>query len=319
MGKNACKYTYKIKTFQGLPIYNGKGEYVYSKSKVCMTECCKGELFANMEDDKLNACKKSKKKECKKCKKEKKACLQKIDMGPTVCGVDTSIKLDGEETSGEETGGSGVGFGILIGITLGAIAMASLVGAIAYREWSRRNISVGQVNVVHETKGQFVSNPLHVDHIAEVCLSETSNLDFSESSEQSYDHLILTDSLGAADSFNDDKAINGSSKEKEPNSTREGIFSAGTDFPEDMIGFTTEQPMFQRSYSALCAEEAGVPLDVIQEVLTREGRVESDRARVLLAAQEVLNSRNDTTDYRSINEMSAVISTDVTNSSAPSA
>jgi len=220
--------------------------------------------------------------------------LQKIDMGPTVC---VDIKLDGEETSGEETGGSGVGFGILIGITLGAIAMASLVGAIAYREWSRRNISVGQVNVVHETKGQFVSNPLHVDHIAEVCLSETSNLDFSESSEQSYDDLILTDSLGAADSFNDDKAINGSSKEKELNSTREGICSAGTDFPEDMIGFTTEQPMFQRSYSALCAEEAGVPLDVIQEVLTREGRVESDRARVLLAAQEVLNSRNDTTDY----------------------
>merc|ERR1712166_1083319 len=106
--KNACKYTYKIKTFQGLPIYDG-GEYVYSKSKVCMTECCKGELFANMEDDELKACKKSKKKECKKCKKEKKACLEKIDMGPTVCGVDTSIKLDGEETSGEETGGSGVG------------------------------------------------------------------------------------------------------------------------------------------------------------------------------------------------------------------
>ena len=174
---------------------------------------------------------------------------------------------------------------------------------------------------MHETKGQFVSNPLHVDHIAEVCLSETSNLDFCESSEQSYDHLILTDSSVLAGSFNDDKVNMGSSVETELNSTPERRFSTGTDLAED-VGFTTEQPMFQRSYSALCAEEAGVPLDVIQEVLTREGRVESDRARVLLAAQEVLNSRNGTNDFPQVVDLDLqrrCSDNDLSTISAPSA
>ena len=51
---------------------------------------------------------------------------------------------------------------------------------------------------------------------------------------------------------------------------------------------------FQRSYSALCAEEAGVPIGIIQEVLAEEGRDESGRAKVMSAAQRIWNSRQST-------------------------
>ena len=39
------------------------------------------------------------------------------------------------------------------------------------------------------------------------------------------------------------------------------------------------QPEFQRSYSTLCADEAGVPVEVMQELLGREGRDKSGHVR----------------------------------------
>jgi len=54
------------------------------------------------------------------------------------------------------------------------------------------------------------------------------------------------------------------------------------------------QPVFQRSYSALCADEAGVPIELMQEVLATEGRDESVKPRVLSAAQRIWSSRVDT-------------------------
>ena len=54
------------------------------------------------------------------------------------------------------------------------------------------------------------------------------------------------------------------------------------------------QPVFQRSYSALCADEAGVPIELMQEVLATEGRDESVKPRVLSAAQRIWSSRLDT-------------------------
>jgi len=51
------------------------------------------------------------------------------------------------------------------------------------------------------------------------------------------------------------------------------------------------QPVFKRSYSALCADEAGVPIDVMREVLTKDGRDESAKPQVLSAAQRIWNSR----------------------------
>ena len=47
------------------------------------------------------------------------------------------------------------------------------------------------------------------------------------------------------------------------------------------------QPAFQRSYSVLCADEAGVPLEVMKEVLAIEGRDESIKHEVLSAAQRI--------------------------------
>jgi len=52
-----------------------------------------------------------------------------------------------------------------------------------------------------------------------------------------------------------------------------------------------DQTLFRRTYSDICAEEAGVPIEVIQEVLSKEGRDESARPRVLSAAQRIWNSR----------------------------
>jgi len=266
----------------------------------------------------------------------------------------TEVSIESSETdTGEDRSGGAIGIGVLIGAVLGVIVVASLVGALIYREWSRRQIPIGDVSVVLGAKGHAIPNTnIYVDHVAsnqvvdvDTHISEAADINISETKEQFLEDLTASGSLNKI-SYLDDESIESLSKGITLNSKRivtdnnenlweysvkdieyecttasddDGPLYERTDFPEDMIGFTTKQPMFQRSYSALCAEEAGVPLDVIQEVLTREGRVESDRARVLLAAQEVLNSRNDTTDYRSISEMSAVISTDVTNSSAPSA
>jgi len=59
------------------------------------------------------------------------------------------------------------------------------------------------------------------------------------------------------------------------------------------------QPVFRRSYSALCADEAGVPIEVMREVLNKDGafmrevlnRDESSKPEVLSAAQRIWNSR----------------------------
>jgi len=47
----------------------------------------------------------------------------------------------------------------------------------------------------------------------------------------------------------------------------------------------------QRSYSTLLADEAGLPLDIMKEALTIEGRDESAKPKVLSAAQRIFNSR----------------------------
>jgi len=46
-------------------------------------------------------------------------------------------------------------------------------------------------------------------------------------------------------------------------------------------------PTLQRSYSELCADEAGVPIGIMKQVLTKEGRDESAKPRVLSAAQRI--------------------------------
>jgi len=48
--------------------------------------------------------------------------------------------------------------------------------------------------------------------------------------------------------------------------------------------------VFRRSYSALCADEAGVPIEVMKEVLTKEGRDEASKLSVLAIAQSTLNA-----------------------------
>ena len=52
-----------------------------------------------------------------------------------------------------------------------------------------------------------------------------------------------------------------------------------------------DQTLFRRTYSDICAEEAGVPIEVVQEVLSKEGRDESAKPRVLSAAQRIWNLR----------------------------
>ena len=54
---------------------------------------------------------------------------------------------------------------------------------------------------------------------------------------------------------------------------------------------TNPLAVFRRSYSSICAEEAGVPIRVIQEVLARKGRDEPAKARVFSQAQGIFNSR----------------------------
>ena len=47
-----------------------------------------------------------------------------------------------------------------------------------------------------------------------------------------------------------------------------------------------------RSYSTLLANETGVPIDIIKEALVEEGRDESDKPKVLSAAQRIFSSRH---------------------------
>jgi len=61
---------------------------------------------------------------------------------------------------------------------------------------------------------------------------------------------------------------------------------------EDMAAVPTDgHPMFARTYSDLCADEAGVPLDVMKEVLSKEGRDEAIKPYVLSTAKEIWSSR----------------------------
>ena len=53
-----------------------------------------------------------------------------------------------------------------------------------------------------------------------------------------------------------------------------------------------EQPAFERTYSWECADEIGVPIGVVQEVLTRQGRDRTAKPRVISMAQKIWSSRN---------------------------
>jgi len=187
--------------------------------------------------------------------------------GVTNSGVTTSVtsKLELTEADNQEdTGGSGMENSVLIGMMVGAVAIAGVVGLIAYREWSRRQITtcddmLGVLDSPTASKPHS-ANPLkpYVDHIAghqvadidASCLSEMtdSQFDFSEQNSEMFREV----------SFSEESLCD-----------------------------------LKRSYSALCADEAGVPIEVVQEVLKREGRDESVKAQVLTAAQAIWNLRDE--------------------------
>ena len=89
-----------------------------------------------------------------------------------------------KSTSEEEDGSAGrMSTGAIIGIVLGAVAVAGVVGVVVYREWSRRKILIDDVNT--EDMGKPGSTALsRVD----VCLSNVdaclSAADDRESSKQ---------------------------------------------------------------------------------------------------------------------------------------
>jgi len=200
-----------------------------------------------------------------KCTKALASQLSSALPGVTNSGITTSVtsKLEStEDDNQEDTGGSVMETSVLIGMMVGAVAIASVVGLIAYREWSRRQITtcddmLGVPDSPTASKSH-TANPLepYVDHIAghkvadidASCLSEMtdSQLNFSEQTSELF---------------------------------REVSFSEDEDSFCDL----------KRTYSALCADEAGVPIEVVQEVLKREGRDESVRAQVLSAAQTIWN------------------------------
>merc|ERR1712166_413297 len=159
-----------------------------------------------------------------------------------------TLNAESTEDDGDEIGGGGMEFSILIGIAIGAIAIATVVGAIAYHGWLRQNTYIGQVEAVQETKGQSLPASLHVDHMAEVCLSETSNLDFSESSEQSSKDLLSSGSWIAADSFDNDEASRGSSAMV----AQEVLNPMNSNIDIHQV----VQPDLQRRCSDLCADSA---------------------------------------------------------------
>ena len=95
----------------------------------------------------------------------------------------TQVSVDSTNIDTEEShSGGAVGIMILIGSVIGAIAIVSLIGAVAYRQWSRRQIPIGNANVVHRVHGQTIANTdNYVDHVVghqiadvDAFLSETS-------------------------------------------------------------------------------------------------------------------------------------------------
>lgn len=63
--------------------------------------------------------------------------------------------------------------------------------------------------------------------------------------------------------------------------------------PPPQLTMQTGQNVFQRSYSNLLADEAGVPIDVMKEALHQEGRDASKKRTVLSAAERIWNSRKE--------------------------
>ena len=154
---------------------------------------------------------------------------------------------------------------------LGAIAIISLVSIIVYREWSRRQIPIGHVHVVDDVQGQTVSNlGLHVDHVAkhqpadaDASLSELSETDDLESSEEMFTDLALSGSLATVDSF-DDELSEGLSTEM--NMTSDGLLDQGDpsswddgakDVAYSVQFFEGEEPVFTRSASELSTVSSG--------------------------------------------------------------
>ena len=90
-----------------------------------------------------------------------------------------STEEDGGESGG---GGGGMGGGPLMGIVVGAIAVAGLVGAIAYRMWSRRRSPIDDVSV--GSQGLTVSRVDACLSDVDTCLSAAR----TESSEQPIKH-----------------------------------------------------------------------------------------------------------------------------------
>jgi len=59
----------------------------------------------------------------------------------------------------------------------------------------------------------------------------------------------------------------------------------------DDVTVESDTPLLQRSYSALCADEAGVPIFFMKEALQSFGRDETVKAEVMSAAQRIWKSR----------------------------
>ena len=169
-----------------------------------------------------------------------------------------------EDDSKEDGSGGSTGIGVLIGMVLGALAIVSLIGVIVYREWSRRQMSIGQV-LVNEDQGRTISNPrLHVDHVADhqvadvdASLSQCSTASDLEASEltgdQSFSALTATGSplttVGSSDAESSQGLPSGMNMNADGSPAEESMDAwnpATTDFE-------AEEPAFERSLSELSA------------------------------------------------------------------
>ena len=75
-----------------------------------------------------------------------------------------------------------------------------------------------------------------------------------------------------------------------------GVAAGGAEVAANGLqGRTSTKPAtYSRSYSSLLADEAGVPIDIIREVLATEGRDGAAMPRVLSEAQRIWNWQPDT-------------------------
>ena len=108
-----------------------------------------------------------------------------------------STEEDGGESGG---GGGGMGAGALMGIVVGAIAVvAGLVGAIAYRMWSRRQSPIDDVSVGHGSQGLKVSRVDACLSDVDTCLSATRPELSELPIKQSSDTMTQSGFLGTID------------------------------------------------------------------------------------------------------------------------